>query len=228
MASGNAAFKVRRRFARPPVELVQRLTQAQTGNVCDAQGRVGAIDYHIRPLTSSMRFLGPVVTVDTGPRDNLAAWLALEIIEPGDVLMIYTGGHTGCSVIGDVYVTMAANHEVAAIVTDGLVRDVPGIEATGIPVFAAGVSANSPSKNGPGSVGLSIVLGGVSVTAGDVAIGDCDGVVVVPQGTLESVTCALKNVQAKEQKMEEAVHAGTTSPTWLQETIEQLGVDYLD
>ena len=76
-------------------------------------------------------------------------------------MMVATGGYLAGSVCGDLMAGMARNADVVAIVTDGAVRDVSGIEALGIPVFAAAVSPNSPQKNGPGSVGPAVVMGGV-------------------------------------------------------------------
>src|SRR6185437_6515446 len=111
----------------------------------------------------------------------LAPWAALEIAKPGDVLVVATGEHLGHSVIGDVMVGLARNCGIVAVVTDGLVRDIPGIDATGLPVFARGVSPNSPWKNGPGEVGTPISLGGVIIDAGDILVGDSDGVAVVPR-----------------------------------------------
>jgi 4-hydroxy-4-methyl-2-oxoglutarate aldolase len=131
-------------------------------------------------------------------------------------------------VAGDLYVGMAKNAGVAGIVTDGVVRDLPGINAVGIPVFARGICPNSPWKNGPGRVGLPIVIGGVSVNAGDIVVGDQDGVVIVARRTASAVADGLAAVLAKERKMEAAVKAGLTVPDWLKEACKAKGVRYLD
>ena len=85
---------------------------------------------------------------------------------------------------------MAKNKGVAAIVTDGMARDRDGIVAVGLPVFSRGITPNSCVKSGPGKVGLPIVCGGVAVEAGDVVLGDRDGVVVIPQAQLKDVVAA--------------------------------------
>jgi 4-hydroxy-4-methyl-2-oxoglutarate aldolase len=117
---------------------------------------------------------------------------------------------------------------VAAIVTDGVVRDIPGIEAVGIPVFARGVSPNSPWKNGPGRVGLPMTIGGVTVDAGDIVVGDQDGVVIIPRASAAAVAEALAAVLAKEVKMDEGVKAGLAAPGWLEEARRVKGVTYID
>jgi regulator of RNase E activity RraA len=111
--------------------------------------------------------------VDSGPRDNLAAWAALEIAKPGDIILITTGGHLTSSVAGDLYVGMAKN-------------------------------------------------------AGDIVVGDQDGIVVVARRSAAAVAAGLKTVLAREKKMETSVKAGTTMPGWLEETMKAKGVEYLD
>ena len=228
MAAKETALTVRRNFTRTAQKLVKQFMNLPTGNICDAQGRVGALDYRIKPVSVMSQFCGTALTVDSGPRDNLAAWAALDIARPGDIILITTGGHLASSVAGDLYVGMAKNAGVAGIVTDGAVRDLPGINEVGIPVFARGVSPNSPWKNGPGRVGLPIVIGGVTVNAGDIVAGDQDGVVVVARQTASATAGELKAVLAKERKMEASVKAGMTVPGWLKEAYKAKGVSYLD
>jgi 4-hydroxy-4-methyl-2-oxoglutarate aldolase len=228
MTAPETALTIKRNFTRTAIKFVNQFMNLPTGNVCDAQGRVGALDYRIKPVGGAFQFCGTALTVDSGPRDNLAAWASLEFAKPGDIVLIATGGHLTSSVVGDLYVGMAKNAGVAAIVTDGVVRDLPGINAVGIPVFARGICPNSPWKNGPGRVGLPIVIGGVSVNAGDIVVGDRDGVVVVARSAAPTVAEALTDVLAKEKTMEAAVKAGMTVPGWLKEAYDAKEVRFLD
>jgi 4-hydroxy-4-methyl-2-oxoglutarate aldolase len=228
MADKETALTIKRNFTRTAPKWVKQFSNLPIGNVCDAQGRVGALDYRIKPVSELSQFCGTALTVDSGPRDNLAAWAALEIAKPGDIILITTGGHLASSVAGDLYVGMARNAGVTAIVTDGVVRDLSGINEVGIPVFARGICANSPWKNGPGRVGLPIVIGGIAVNAGDIVAGDQDGVVIVARRKAAAVADGLKAVLAKEKKMEASVKAGMTVPGWLKEAYKAKGVRYLD
>jgi len=228
MKTNEAALTIKRKFERASAKLVKKFENLPTGNVCDAQGRTGALDYRIKPLSEKTHFCGTALTVDAGPGDNLAPWAALELAKPGDVIVITTGEHMGCSVVGDMYVGMAKNAGVAAIVTDGVVRDIPGINAVGMPVFARGSSPNSPWKNGPGRVGLPIAIGGVTVNAGDILVGDQDGVVIVAREAAAEVAETMAAVLAKEEKMAAGVKAGLKAPGWLQEAYQIKGVHYLD
>ena len=113
MAAKETALTIKRNFPRATLELVKNFSNLPTGNVCDAQGRVGALDYRIKPVGKASQFCGIALTVDAGPRDNLAAWAALEFSNPGDIILIATGGHLESSVVGDLYVGMSKNAGVA-------------------------------------------------------------------------------------------------------------------
>jgi 4-hydroxy-4-methyl-2-oxoglutarate aldolase len=222
------ALTVRRNFERPSAELVARLKEVPTGWIVDANGRRGALDYRIRPITRAVRFCGVALTVHTRPRDNLAPYAAIEYARPGDVMVVAAEAYEEASVVGDILVGMAKNQGVAALVTDGMVRDVDGLNAVGIPVFARGLSPNSPYKDGPGSIGLPISIGGVTVEAGDVVAGDQDGIVVVARAALASVVAALDEVRVKEHKMEQLVAQGAKLPPGMDKLISEKGVRYVD
>ncbi len=228
MAENSAALTVSRAYPRPDPKLVEAFREASTGWIVDANGRRGALDHRIRPLTRVLRFCGVALTVRSRARDNLAPYAALAQARPGDVLIIAADAYEEASVAGDVLLGMARNAGIVALVTDGMVRDIAGLDAVGIPVFARGLSPNSPHKDGPGEIGLPIVLGGVCVEAGDLVVGDQDGVVVVARAALTDVSAALADVAAKEAKMDQWVRDGVKTPPWLDATLAQKGVRYID
>ncbi|MEP7302155.1 MAG: RraA family protein [Caldimonas sp.] len=228
MADAEPALTIRRRFARPDPAHVAALAGVAVGWVVDAMGRQGALDHRIRPIASAAAFTGVALTVRSRARDNLAAWAAIDHAEPGDVIVIETGDYEQASVIGDAWLGVARNKGVVACVTDGLVRDVDGIEAVGLPVFARGVSPNSPFKDGPGEIGLSVVIGGSAVHSGDILVGDRNGVVVVPRERAAQIVARLADVAAKEAAMDEAIRAGASSASWVQATIAAKGVRFID
>jgi 4-hydroxy-4-methyl-2-oxoglutarate aldolase len=202
---------VRRRFARPDMALVEALRGVQTGFVVDGMDGSGALHHRIKPIDPALAgFVGVAVTCDCGPADNLAVFAALDIAGPGDVLVCATNAYEGTAVIGDLMAGMARNKGVAALVTDGLVRDQIGLRQVGLPVFAAGVTPNSPARQGPGTAGLPIVVGGVSVASGDVLVGDLDGVVVIPRERLAAVVERLVVIRQKEAALDAAVRGGLT------------------
>jgi 4-hydroxy-4-methyl-2-oxoglutarate aldolase len=224
----NAAVVIRRNFARPSEAEIAQVKGLPSGWIADANGQRGAIDYRLRPFTSVEPFAGVALTVSSAPNDNLLAYTAVSVARPGDVLFIATDEFEKAAVIGDIFGGFAKNRGVAAVVTDGLIRDVEGFEKLGLPVFARGVSPNSPLKNGPGEIGTAIALGGIRIESGDLVVGDSDGVVVVARKDIPQLLGGLKAVRAKEDGADKRIAAGETEPGWLQETLQRVGVRSLD
>jgi len=172
-------------------------------------GGKGALDAAIKPVAGrNLAFCGVALTCDAGPGDNLALFGALDCAEPGDVIVAATDSYRGAALLGDLMAGMARNAGVIAVVTDGLARDVAGLEAVGLPVFAAGVSPNSPSRCGPGVVGMPVVIGGLAVESGDIVVADADGVVVVPRRRVGETLDRLRRVRAAESMLEAKVNGG--------------------
>ena len=210
------ALTIRRTFPRPPRDAMAALEGALTGQVADALGGLGALDAVIKPIAgappSMQSFVGTAFPCMNSPADQLGLVGALAYAKPGDVLVAGTEAYLGTAVIGDLMAGMLLNRGVAALVTDGAVRDTPGIVVVGLPVYCAGVSPNSPQRNGPGTVGLAISIGGVTVNPGDVVVGDVDGVVVVPQDALDGVIEHVREIRRMETEVEAKVKDGLTYP----------------
>ena len=150
---------IRRHFARPATETVEPFSRTPTAHAVDAQGGRGAVDYRIKPLDQNFReFAGAAITCHCGPADNLALFAAVAVAQPGDVIVASTDDFTQTCLTGDLLLRMATNRGVRAFVTDGLIRDCAGIHELQLPIFCRGVSPNSPTRNGPGTVGLPVSL----------------------------------------------------------------------
>lgn len=223
-----AKLVIRRDPDRPADDLVKAFEGQATGPVVDAMGRRGGLSPNIKPVTSAVRFCGPALTVWTAPRDNLAPYAALAFAKPGDVLVIQAGGPDEVAILGDIAIGMAKNAGITAVVTDGYVRDRDGLEALGIPVFAAGLTPNSPFKNGPGEVGGPIAIGGVALEPGDILVGDADGIAAVPWRAAQRIRTALTAILTKETEMERSVTDGTARPAWLETILTGEAVVYVD
>lgn len=220
---------IRRKLERPSRELLARLKGAQTGHIIDAlQGR-GALDHHVKPIDPEhAHFVGPALTCEAGANDNLAILAALVLAEPGDVIIAACDAHSATAVVGDNVVMMAKNKGVAAIVIDGMARDRDGIVPVGLPVFARGVTPNSCVRSGPGRIGFAIVCGGVAVQAGDVLVGDRDGVVVIPRGDVETVIGRLDEIRRAEEATQVKIRAGMTHLDSVAELLKSDKVAYVD
>src|SRR5215472_14222305 len=204
---------IRRRIPRPDPARLASLAGVQTGNLVDAMDGRGALHYAIKPVDPKRSaFVGPALTCEPGPSDNLAILAAIAIAEPGDVIVA----------------AMARNRKVAAIVADGLMRDSPGLVAVGLPLFARGITPNSCVKSGPGRIGLPIVAGGVGVEAGDIVVGDVDGVVVIPRAQLAAVLDRLAAVRRAEAALQEKIANGLDCPEAVRALLGSDRVRYID
>lgn len=212
---------IRRDFARPAAADLAAFAGVPTGYAVDAMGGGGGLDYRIKPLLPVQApLVGVAVTCQCGPADNLALFAALAVAQAGDILVAATEGFTATSVTGDLLLGMAKNRGIAGFVTDGLVRDLAGIQAVGLAVYCAGVTPNSPVRNGPGKVGLPVVLGGAAIESGDIVIGDQDGVVIVPRAQVAQVRAKLADVRAAEAALEAKVKAGLEIPDFIQSILD--------
>ena len=90
------------------------------------------------------------------------------------------------------------------------------------------MSPNSPARNGPGTVGLPIVCGGLPVAAGDIVVGDPDGIVIVPRTEIGAVLARLATVRASEAKMLKAVQGGLKEPGFMAAILASDRVRYID
>ncbi len=223
---------INRRFERPDPALVAKLKGAQVGHIVDVLGGLGALSPAIKPVAGAPPAMwplcGPALTCACKPGDHLALIGALAESKPGDVIVVAADGYLGTAVAGDLMMGIAKNRGLAGLITDGAVRDVDGILHVGLPTFCAGISPNSPAKTGPGTVGLTVTLGGIAINAGDVVIGDRNGVVVVERAQLAEVVAGLERVRALEDKMEKAVAGGLKFSDRWHTYLDPTRIRYLD
>ena len=205
---------IRRNIERPSKALLKSFEGMPTGFVTDAYNGKGCLDFEIKPLMPAMAFHGPAITAYCGPMDNLAAMAILDFAKKGDVIVIATSGDDTAATIGDLWAFWAKKIGVAAIVCDGLVRDVAGLLKVGIPIFARGIKPNSAFKHGPGEVNMDVTCGGVAIGPGDIIVGDRDGVVAVPLAQAEQVAAQLEMVKKKESEAEARVKGGEKLKFW--------------
>jgi RraA family protein len=186
---------------RPPDTVVERFRQAPVATVGDAQERLWVLAGDVRAMWPGARCAGPALPVYTRAGDNLAVHRALDIAEPGDVLVVNGQGDTTRALLGGLLARRARNLGLAGIVVDGAVRDVDEIESVGLPVFARASTPAGPYKNGPAEVGLPVACGGVVCSPGDIVCGDADGVAVVPHARAGQVADAIARIIQHERDL---------------------------
>ena len=194
-----------------------------TGNVADNNTdvpRQGTMDSGIKPIDPKSRMLGRAVTVQCYPGDNLALHQGIYAAEPGDVLILDCHGYTEAGHFGDIMALACQVRGIAGVVIDGSCRDSEDIKELGLPVFVRGFNPSGTVKASLGKVNVPVTCGGVRVNPGDMVLGDCDGVVVVPREKEDQVFERAQAKFAKEEKLVEELKAGKT-------TLEIYGFDKL-
>lgn len=188
---------VRKRF--------EGLTASQVSDVMD---RFGVLDSAVRPVWHGASFVGRAVTVMTAAGDNKVIHDVIPTLQDGDVLVVNGQGYTNRALIGELMAERGQRRGCVAYVIDGAVRDVDEIAALQFPVYARGATPAGPYRNGPGTVGVPVAVGGVVVSPGDWIIGDSDGVAVVPQNDLEEVLTRAEKKRDQELQQQSDIRAG--------------------
>jgi len=223
-------FRIRTDFERPAAEIITALGAFETPQISDLMNRLYTMAAEIHGLTGpNLRILGPALTVKCYPGDNLMVHKALDIAQPGDVVVVDTNGSHRTAVMGDLVATKARHRGIAGFVVDGLIRDLPGILELGdLPVYARGVTPIGPLHRGPGEINYPVVAGGIVVHPGDVVIGDLNGVVLVPGDFLEELVGRLQARSAAEADYTAAVARGEFSNAWVDAILREGGVAFED
>jgi len=138
---------------------------------------------------------------------------AIEAMPPGVIAVVGAMGVTDAGIFGDILCARMQRREVAALVTDGVVRDLPGVLGTGLPVWCQGTAA-PPSVAALTFVGWQqpIGCGGVAVFPNDVVVADADGAVLIPAALLDEVVLAAVEQERLEAWIVQEVDAGTPLP----------------
>ncbi|WP_326685910.1 RraA family protein [Streptomyces sp. NBC_01795] len=188
-------------------DVLDQFRAHSVANLGDALDRLNITDGGIAPIWNGATAVGTALPVLTVAGDNKAVITALEHIRPGDMLVINAFGYEGRAIIGDNLAQRFAAFGAAGAVVDGYVRDAAIIEKLGVPVFARGLTPAGPFKNGPGTIGEPVAIGGVVVNPGDIVAADGDGVIVIPPHRAEEALKAVEEIVAREVALDAEVEA---------------------
>jgi RraA family protein len=208
---------------RPQSDLLERLAALPTPNISDNMQRHYGATAGLRPYHRGGKLIGAAFTVKTRPGDNLLVHKAIDMAAAGDVIVVDAGGELAQAIIGEIMTTHAAKRGVAGFVIDGAIRDAEAIASANLPVYARGVTHRGPYKDGPGEINVTVSIGGMVVNAGDIIVGDADGVLAVPQAIAEEVIAAATAQNRKEEAILAAIAAGTVDRTWVDEVLRNKG-----
>lgn len=216
-------FRVLSAARKVSAEWVERFRQVPVACVSDSMNRMTAGGSRLRPMHRGGVLAGPALTVKARPGDNLMLHYALDIAEPGDVVVVDAGGDLSNALIGEMMVAYAATRGVAGIVINGAIRDAAAIRAGDFPMFAAGITHRGPYKDGPGEINVPIAIDGMVIEPGDLIIGDDDGLLCVPYDEVAGVYERADAKNRAEIAQLERIAAGQNDRRWVIESLRQKG-----
>ena len=220
-------FRIKKTIERISQELIESFLEFNTPDISDMLNRMYTMHSGIQALTGHGKIIGSACTVKVYPGDNLMVHKALDIAQPGDIIVIDCGALCN-GIIGDLIATKAKHRGVAGFVIDGLIRDVEGIREIGMPVYARGNTPKGPLHRGPGEINYAISCGGIVVNPGDIIYGDANGVVTIHREFANELLSMLSASRDTLQDYIANVKRGKFSNDWVDNTLNKNNCLYID
>ena len=220
-------FRIKQSWTRVDDAIVAAFRELPAANVSDSMQRLAAAGPAIQPMHGDAVLCGAALTVRCRPGDNLMIHKAIDMAEPGDVIVVDAGGDLSNSLMGELMLVHAIQRGVAGFVLNGAIRDSAAIAERGLPVFACGVTHRGPYRTGPGEIGFPIALDGMPIAPGDLILGDADGVVCVPRADAATVLEGARKKKAAEDRQMRDTLAGTLDRSWVDKALEAAGCELI-
>ena len=225
-----AGNKIIRNFQRPAPALVELFRGIPSSNIGDIMYRLYNMQSDIKAYNPRIPLLGTAFTVKAPEGDNMFFHIAIEMAQPGDIIVVDAGGSSERSLCGEMMFNEAINKGIAGFIVNGCIRDTDCLATLDFPVYATGVTPQGPWKNGPGEINVPVCCGNQVVCPGDILVGDPDGVVVVHPADAADVAALARDKFEKEQKKLQSYREGLVSKQnekWIHAAVEQ-GVTFID
>jgi len=161
--------------------IIEDLAKFPVASIYEGIGKFGDVSNRIKPLVPGMRIAGTALTVKVFPGDMQAVFHAIEIAQPGDVLVVDAGDAERGTIFGGTGMAAAIAKGIVGLVTNGAVRDYAELVEAKFPTFCTGVSLRGTVRGHLGWINVPIALGDVPINPGDIVLGDEDGVLIIPK-----------------------------------------------
>ena len=197
-----------RNFIRPSKADIEAIGKFSPATIHEAQGKLGALDPRIKPIQPGLQLVGPAITAKCHIGDNLMIFEAINLAQPGDVLVLSAGDNLDQGGFGDVLAAACIGKGIAGLVIDAGVRDGRGLRQIRYPVFSLGLCIKGTSKDTLGTINHPVVVGGELISPGDIIVADDDGVVVVRTDDVAKLAKACQDREDSEAKLIEMHRSG--------------------
>ena len=221
--SSPIGFRILEMPRRPDKRLVAEFAKQVTPHLSDSMQRLYSASAELRPMHQGGTLARGAFTVKTRQGDNLLVHKALDMAQPGDVVVVDAGGSLEHAIIGELMSARAAERGIAGIVIWGAIRDSGEIAQGRFPVYARGVTHRGPYKDGPGEINVPVSIGGLVVNPGDIIVGDQDGLVAVPLEHAQDILRSAQAIRAKEETSMKEIRKGTVDRAWVDASLKAKG-----
>ncbi len=216
-------FRINECPAGPSPAMLAAYAAFAVANISDCMSRTTGTSA-LRRVGPAHRLVGRAFTVRTRPGDNLMVHKAIDMAQPGDVIVVDAGGEMRNAIIGEIMAGWAARRQLGGFVIDGAVRDSDTLAAGALPVFARGFAHRGPYKDGPGELNVPVVIDGMVVLPGDLLVGDGDGVLAIRPDEAEALADKVRAIESAEARILEQIAQETLDRAWVDTVLKSKGV----
>jgi len=224
----NPGFRIKKSFNRPDPQLVKQFAGIPVANIGDNMNRINCMNSRVRPMNSAP-LLGCAFTVKVRAGDNLLFHKAIDLAQPGDVVIIDAQNEQSYAVFGELMIMWLRRRGITGTVVDGCIRDYDAIsQMKDISIYATGITPNGPLKEGGGEVNFPIMCGGLVVNPGDIIVGDSDGIVVINPADAPDVLKKAQAQNAKEAQAMKDIENLAWSREWVDKALKDKGCEFIE
>jgi 4-hydroxy-4-methyl-2-oxoglutarate aldolase len=213
---------------------VEEALEFGVADLHEAMGAVGGrrmlMDPSMRALNVGLRIAGAAVTAFNYPGDNLLVHKALQLAQPGQVVVLSNGGGSQGALWGELMGTYAQKKGLAGVIVAGPIRDTDALREMRLPIWSTSISPSHPEKRGPGSVNVPIVCAGITVCPGDIIVADSDGVIAIPPHEFAATVARARQRVEKEARIIAGINEGKSlyELSHIEPLIQSAGIEIRD
>ena len=219
-----------RNIRRVDKAVVDKLGAIGVATVHEAQGRKGFLNSYMRPIYRPIHMAGPAVTCEVPPGDNWMIHVAVEMCQPGDVLVVAPTSPCEDGYFGELLATSLKSRGVKGLIIEAGIRDIKELTEMKFAAWSKAVSAQGTVKETLANVNRPLVCAGQLINPGDLIVADDDGVVVVRKDEAADVvqkSIEREEKEAKSRKRYIAGEMGLDMYGWRQRLADK-GLKYID